>query len=96
MLTSTRTPTGYLRREDFNPNKSRNSAKSLRRLASELSVSVSYLSKINNGKCKASKRLLNMLSKIEGNNRESVTMVGHCGLEPQTPVLSGLCSNQLS
>jgi hypothetical protein len=23
-------------------------------------------------------------------------MVGHCGLEPQTPVLSGLCSNQLS
>jgi hypothetical protein len=23
-------------------------------------------------------------------------VVGHCGLEPQTPVLSGLCSNQLS
>ena len=23
-------------------------------------------------------------------------MVGHCGLEPQTPVLSGPCSNQLS
>ncbi len=24
------------------------------------------------------------------------TLVGHCGLEPQTPVLSGPCSNQLS
>ena len=23
-------------------------------------------------------------------------VVGHCGLEPQTPVLSGLCSNRLS
>ncbi len=30
------------------------------------------------------------------NQVEIYYLVGHCGFEPQTPVLSGLCSNQLS
>jgi integrase len=32
----------------------------------------------------------------ERESKPSSLKVGHCGFEPQTPVLSGLCSNQLS
>ena len=48
---------------DFVPTTGGDSPKSLRELARELGVSASYLSQVKSGRCKASKRLLNMLSK---------------------------------
>jgi transcriptional regulator with XRE-family HTH domain len=52
------------------------SGKSLRTLASELGVSASYLSQVKHGKCRASEKLLNALSKIEAGGRTSNPLGG--------------------
>jgi transcriptional regulator with XRE-family HTH domain len=96
MVTAYKHSTRQSKREDLRPSASRNSVKPLRQLAKELGVSASYLSQVKSGKRPASAKLLNMLSKNEGKSESDFTMVGHRGLEPRTPVLSGLCSNQLS
>ena len=46
--------------------------KSLRTLAKELGVSASYLSQVNNGKKKASSRVLNLLTSVNQNRKENV------------------------
>jgi transcriptional regulator with XRE-family HTH domain len=65
---------------DFDCSASRNSPKSLRRLARELGVSASYLSQVKNGKCAASARLLNALSKIEASGETSNPLGGTTGV----------------